>query len=54
MKYLRDQLGEWKKQQKEKQPERKEEKLSVQDIEELMGMYRSRYACSRGGAFRQK
>ncbi|PHA00928.1 hypothetical protein COE51_06345 [Bacillus pseudomycoides] len=54
MKCLRDQLREWKKHQKKKQPKRKEEKLSVRDIEELMGMHRPRYERGRGGAFRQK
>ncbi|MEH6891899.1 hypothetical protein V7024_19855 [Bacillus sp. JJ864] len=54
MKCFRDQLREWKKQQQKKRPKRKEEQLSVRDIEELMGMYRPRYVRNRGGAFRQK
>ena len=34
--------------------QQKEEKLGIRDIEELMGIRRSRYERSHGGALRQK
>ncbi|WP_165570307.1 hypothetical protein [Bacillus cereus] len=41
-------------QQKKQNRQRKKEKLSIRDIEELMGIHRARYERGHGGAIRQK
>ncbi|EMA6341700.1 MULTISPECIES: hypothetical protein [Bacillus cereus group] len=41
-------------QQKKQNKQQKEEKLSIRDIEELMGVRRPRYERGHGGALRQK
>lgn len=48
MKKIRDQ------QQKKQNRQHKKEKLSIRDIEELMGIRRERYERGHGGALRQK
>ncbi|WP_198049014.1 hypothetical protein [Bacillus cereus] len=56
MKALKDQLSEWKKhskQQKKKNVKKQKEKLSIREIEDLMGMHRPCYE-RRRGALRQK
>ncbi|HDR7517023.1 hypothetical protein [Bacillus mobilis] len=56
MKALKDQLREWKKQSKQgkkKNKKKQKEKLSIHEIEDLMGMYRPCYE-RRRGALRQK
>ncbi|AST93019.1 hypothetical protein BC6307_18020 [Sutcliffiella cohnii] len=64
-KSIRDQLKDWKmqhgfetkikyKQKNVTTSKKKEEKLSDQDLRELMGTNRPTYARGRGGAYRQK
>ncbi|HEK9103625.1 TPA: hypothetical protein SUB30_005117 [Bacillus pseudomycoides] len=56
MKALKDQLREWKKQThqaKKKKKKKRKEKLSIRDIEDLMGIHGPRYE-RRRGALRQK
>ncbi|MHB0802743.1 hypothetical protein PVK73_25145 [Bacillus thuringiensis] len=51
MKTLKDQLREWKKQSKQAKTEdrqKREEKLTIRDIENLMGVYGPRYERRRG------
>ena len=55
MKALRDQLREWKSNpsKERRKPEKRKEKLSTRDIEDLMGIRGPRYE-RRRGALRQK
>ncbi|PEN99226.1 hypothetical protein CN556_04250 [Bacillus wiedmannii] len=56
MKGLKDQLREWKKQSnqaKKKNKKKRKEKLSIREIEGLMGIHRPCYE-RRRGAIRQK
>ncbi|MGG0008370.1 hypothetical protein [Bacillus tropicus] len=54
MKALKDQLREWKKHSKQaKKKNKRKEKLSTREIEDLMGIHRPCYE-RRRGALRQK
>jgi hypothetical protein len=56
MKSFKDELRKWQqsKRKQEKPKKKQQEKLSEQDIKELMGMNRAIYSRGRGGAFRQR